>query len=145
MTRSPVSHDTLVLSMWMTSQHCSPAAAALLQQDVVALIDGNHPSDRACILSMFTQIPLLRHHGNHGDWDECKDMGVSLSASPDSYAYATVGLLETFHWVEVTILYEGKGVLRACVCVYNVCVCMRAYVCVCVVFTISINYIWYQG
>ena len=82
--------------------------AALLQQDVVALIDGHHSSDSACVLSMFTEIPLIRLHGNRDHWSQCEHVGVTLSANYESYARATVQLLKTFHWSKVVILYEGK-------------------------------------
>ena len=91
----------------MIAQPCL-AASALLQQNVVALIEGSHSTVSACVLSTFTGIPLIRLHEDHDHWYKCEQAGVTMSAPSSNYAGATVKLLKTFHWTKVAVVYEGK-------------------------------------
>ena len=82
-------------------------ASVFLQQNVVALIEGSHPTTSACALSTITGIPLIRLHGNNEPFDQCQK-AVQMSAGYRDYAHATLDILNTFQWERIALVFDGK-------------------------------------
>ncbi|XP_078384338.1 glutamate receptor ionotropic, kainate 2-like isoform X1 [Oculina patagonica] len=80
----------------------------LLQQNVVALIEGSLPKTSACALSQVTGIPLIRLHGDSRAFDQC-EKAIQMSAGYRDYAHATLDILNKFGWRSVVVVInEGR-------------------------------------
>jgi len=77
-----------------------------LQQNTVALIEGNH-TKTACALSTVTGIPLIRLHGNNSPFYQC-EKAIQMTAEYRDYAKATLDILDTFHWEKIALVFDGK-------------------------------------
>ena len=91
----------LMISLNFGSRYLS--AAILLQQNVVALIEGSETKNSACALSTVTGIPLIYLHGDKN----CKKT-VQMLVGHKAYARASLDIISRFNWEKVTLLFEGK-------------------------------------
>lgn len=82
-------------------------ASLFLQQNVVALIEGSHTQMSACTLSTVTGIPLIRLHGNNEAFVQCQH-ALQMSASYKTYSHATLDILNTFQWIKMALVFDGK-------------------------------------
>ncbi|XP_078383344.1 glutamate receptor ionotropic, kainate 2-like [Oculina patagonica] len=83
-------------------------ASLLLQQNVVALVEGSQTNTSACALSEATGIPLIRLHGDSGPFDQCVK-AIQMSAGYKDYAHATLDILNMFGWKNIVLLVdEGR-------------------------------------
>ena len=83
------------------------SASALVDQNVVALIEGSLANSFACTLSEVTGIPLIRLHGDSSPFDQC-EKAIQMSAGYRDYAHATLDILNTFHWKNIAVVFDGK-------------------------------------
>ena len=85
----------------------------LLQENVVALIEGSHTKYPTCVLSKVTGIPLIRLYGNDRPCDQCEN-AIEMSGGYRDYAYATLDILNTFQWNKIALVLDGTNSLTAC-------------------------------
>ena len=78
------------------------SAAILLQQNVIALIEGSETKNSACTLSTVTGIPLVCLHGDK----KCKKT-VQMMVGHKAYARASLDIISRFKWEKVTLVFEG--------------------------------------
>lgn len=78
------------------------SAAILLQQNVIALIEGSETKNSACALSTVTGIPLVCLHGDK----KCKKT-VQMMVGHKAYARASLDIISRFKWEKVTLVFEG--------------------------------------
>ncbi|CAH3015261.1 unnamed protein product, partial [Porites evermanni] len=83
-------------------------AAILLQQNVVALIEGSETKNSACALSTVTGIPLIYLHGDKN----CKKT-VQMLVGHKAYARASLDIISRFNWEKVTLLFEENRLQEA--------------------------------
>ncbi|XP_078384334.1 glutamate receptor 2-like [Oculina patagonica] len=79
-------------------------ASALLDQNVIALVEGSNTNSSACALSEVTGIPLIRLHGDARHF-EC-EKAIQMSAGYKDYTQASLALLNTFGWTRITLVYD---------------------------------------
>ena len=79
----------------------------VLQQNVIALIEGSHTDTSACTLSELTGIPLIRLHGNSRPFDQC-EKAIHMSVGYKDYAHATLHILNKFGWKQIVLVIDGK-------------------------------------
>lgn len=91
----------LMTSLNFGSRYLS--AAILLQQDVMALIEGSETKNSACALSTVTGIPLVYLHG-----DKKYKNTVQMMVGHKAYARASLDIISRFNWEKVTLVFEGK-------------------------------------
>ena len=84
----------------------------LLQQNVVALIEGSHTKYPTCALSIVTGIPLISLYGNDRPFDQCEN-AIEMSAGYRDYAHATLDILNTFRWNKIALVFDGTNSLIA--------------------------------
>ena len=82
-------------------------ASALLQHNVIALIDGSHSKTSTCALSTVTGIPLIHLHGNGRAFEQC-EKAIQMSAGYKDYAHATLDILNSFGWRNVVLVFDGN-------------------------------------
>ena len=85
----------------------------LLQQNVVAIIEGSHTKHPTCALFTVTGIPLIRLYGNDRPFDQCENV-IEMSAGYRDYAHATLDILNTFQWNKIALVFDGTTSLTAC-------------------------------
>ena len=83
------------------------SASLVLQQNVVALIEGTLTKTSACALSDVTGIPLIRLHGDSRPFDQC-EKAIQMSAGYRDYAHATLDILNMFGWKKIVQIIDGK-------------------------------------
>lgn len=87
------------------------SASALLDQNVIALIEGRNTNTSACSLSEVTDIPLIRLHGD-GRLFEC-EKAIQMSAGYKDYTQASLALLNKFGWTRIALVYDGNVVFTS--------------------------------
>ncbi|KAJ7337780.1 Glutamate receptor ionotropic, delta-1 [Desmophyllum pertusum] len=88
-------------------------ASLLLQQNVVALIEGSHTKTSACALSTVTGIPLICLHGDSRPFDLQCENAIQMSAGYRDYAHATLDILNTFGWENVVLIFDDSFLYEA--------------------------------
>lgn len=84
------------------------SASTLLQQNVIALIEGSLTKTSAWALSSVTGIPLIRLNGNNKPYDQ-HEHAVQMSAGYKYYAHATLDILKTLGLKKIALVFEGKS------------------------------------
>ncbi|KAJ7337781.1 hypothetical protein OS493_007937 [Desmophyllum pertusum] len=102
-----LNNSSIVLKTFNTSERMNlyKQASLLLQQNVVALIEGSHTKTSACALSTVTGIPLIRLHGDSRPFDQCQK-AIQMSPGYRDYAHATLDILNTFHWENIVLVFD---------------------------------------
>ena len=88
-------------------QYPSFLASELLQDNVIALVEGSHTKIPACALATFTNIPLIYLHGNYPTLGRCAK-ATQLSADFKDYAHASLDIINTFQWKNIAMVADGK-------------------------------------
>ncbi len=88
------------------------SASFILQQNVVALIEGSHTKTSACALSEVTGVPLIRLLGDSRPFDQC-EKAIQMSAGYRDYAHASLDILNKFGWKNIVLVFDGKYFLLA--------------------------------
>ena len=102
--------EGLLIRKWCVSlcfQIIFISASELLDQNVIALIEGSLNKTSACALSEVTGIPLIRLHGNSSPIDQCKN-AIQMSPGYKDYAHATIDILNKFGWKNIALVADGK-------------------------------------
>ena len=97
----------LMQTIYAISEIIFISASALLERNVIALIEGSHTNTSACALAEVTGIPLIRLHGDGRPFDQC-EKAIQMSAGFKDYAQATLGILKKFGWTRISLVYDGE-------------------------------------
>ena len=90
----------------------------LVEEDVIAMIEGSHiNTSDACALSVVTGIPVISLRRDTRPFTDGCLRTLQIQAGYRTYAHATLGILNTFQWKNIALLYEGKPISR--ISIYN--------------------------
>ena len=87
---------------------CFFLASLFLKQNILSLIEGSRATYPACALATVTGIPLIRLRATIQPYESCKN-AVHMTPGYMAYAHASLDILNTFHWINVALVFDGKS------------------------------------
>ncbi|XP_078383275.1 glutamate receptor ionotropic, kainate 2-like isoform X2 [Oculina patagonica] len=104
---------SIILKKYNTSENINlfEQASFILQQNVVALIEGSHTKTSACALSEVTGVPLIRLLGDTRPF-ECEE-SIQMSAGYRDYAHASLDILNKFGWKNIVLVFDEGSLHEA--------------------------------
>ncbi|XP_067046387.1 glutamate receptor 4-like isoform X2 [Acropora muricata] len=104
---APFSNTTIDLRTFNATEPANGVckASELLQHNVIALVEGSHSKIPACAFSTITNIPIIYLHGNNPTLERCAK-AIQLSADYKDYAHASLDIINTFHWKNITMVAD---------------------------------------
>ena len=83
-------------------------ASLFLKQNILSLIEGSRATYPACALATVTGIPLIRLRATIQPYESCEN-AVHMTPGYMAYAHASLDILNTFHWTNVALVFDGKS------------------------------------
>ena len=94
-----------------------------VQEDVIVLIEGSHiNTSDTCALSAVTGIPVISLSRDTRPINECKK-SVQMHPGYQTYAHATLDVVNTFQWKKIALLYDGKNLSYGFYFMKELCSC----------------------